>query len=144
MASWISAAAVPSPSRSDSMPAKIAVSRGVFIFFSVVGWLKAIIIFLLQTINIKSSKFSKRQLDITTLITNIIWVMPTLVLAIVAGLKETEIATFTNNNCCNRGAFGAASFFGFVCCLAYAIDSVCHIIILRGTSIQMLTDCLTL
>jgi hypothetical protein len=116
------------------MPDDIAASRSAYLFFSIVGWFIAIILFLLHVFNVVSLGFFNRlPWSLITLATNVLWLIPTFVLGIVAAVRETEVKNLSNNNCCNTGAFGSAAFFGFLCFIIYAIDSAYHLIyIVRG------------
>lgn len=131
---WVSAASVLKATGSNEMPGDIKASRSAYLFFSIVGWLLAIFLFLLHALNVVSlGFFNKLPWSLITLATNLIWLIPTFILAIVAAVRETDVKGLSGNDCCNTGAFGAASFFGFLCFIIYAADSAYHLIyIVRG------------
>jgi uncharacterized membrane protein len=135
-AAWISAAAVLNPTGKADMPSDIAATRSAYLFFSIVGFFIAIILFVLHALNIVSlGFFNKLPWSLITLMTNLIWLITTFVLAIVAAVRETDVKGLRtiNNDCCNVGAFGSASFFGFLCFIIYCVDSAYHLIyIVRG------------
>ena len=62
--------------------------------------------------------------------TDIIWLIPTFVLAIVCAVREGAISEpfFQYKTYVNKGAFAAASFFAFVCSLIYGVDGSFYLI----------------
>jgi len=61
------------------------------------------------------------------LITDVMWVISTLILAIVCAVKEGQIKEvpnleYLNKGLLNVGAFGSAAFFGFLLTIIYAVS----------------------
>ena len=59
-AAWISAAAVLKPGGILPLPDALMASRGAYLFFSIVGWLIAIFLFVINLFNLISVGFCGR------------------------------------------------------------------------------------
>lgn len=130
-AAWVSAAAVKKPG--SDLPGEIDASRSAYLFFSIVGFIIALFLFLFNVLNIVSLGFlNKLPWGFMTFLTDALWLIPTFVLAIVAAVRETDVKN-SYSNVANVGAFGSASFFGFLNTLIYAADCGYHLFnIMRG------------
>ena len=61
------------------------------------------------------------------LITDVLWFIAMLILAIVCAVKEGQIKDnsniiYLNKGLINIGAFGSAAFFGFLCSILYCVS----------------------
>ncbi|CAF0710167.1 unnamed protein product [Brachionus calyciflorus] len=137
-AAWISAAAVLKPHDGDiSLPPEMMATRGAYLFFSIVGFFVAILLFLLNILNIVSLGFLNRlPWNLITLSTDLLWLIPSFIVSIVAAVRETEAKNLAEptSKAVNIGAFGSAAFFGFLCTIIYCADAALHLvpIIKRG------------
>ena len=109
-ASWVSAAAVLKPSfGTDSLPTNFSSTRSAILFFSIVGDFISIVIYITHVANIVNhSKLSKIPWTILVIISDVIGLIPTVILAIVAAMRENDQKS-QNNQSVSNGAFAAAS-----------------------------------
>lgn len=128
-AAWVSAAAVLKAGSNGAIPGDMDASRSAYLFFSIVGWLIAIFLFILNFLNIISlGGFNRVPWSAFTCLTNFLWLLPTFILAIVAAVRETQAKNLNPPlDSINIGAFGSAAFFGFLCTVIYAVDGVYHL-----------------
>lgn len=130
---WVSAAAV---SKGETLPGEIAATRSAYLFFSIVGWLLAIILFLVSAFNVISlGFFNTLPWALITMATDVLWILPTFVLAIVAAVRETDVKT-NYSSVANVGAFGSASFFGFLNTIIYVVDGGYHLMNISRSGIH--------
>lgn len=74
------------------MPDQIAATRSAYLFFSLVGFFIAIILFVLHLINIVGlGFFNKLPWSLISLATDLLWLIPTFVLAIVVIKKNVYL-----------------------------------------------------
>lgn len=124
-AGWVSAAAVFTSEYYVLVKTsnKYDATRGAYLFFSVVGWLIALFLFILNVLNLMSLELlNKVPWGLVTIIIDAIWIIPTFALAIVAAVRESELDDVGGvyiEVFFRKGAFGSASFFGFVNTLLY-------------------------
>jgi len=129
-AAWVSAAAVIKPGASTALPGDMDASRSAYLFFSIVGWILALVLFLINFFNIISlGGFNRIPWLVVTFFTDLLWLLPTFILAIVAAVRETQAKSLSSpqSDSVNIGAFGSAAFFGFLCTVIYAVDGVYHL-----------------
>ena len=91
-------------------------------FFSIVGDLIAILIFVLHILNIVNLNGIKRiPWTLIVMATDFFWIIPTFVLAIVSAVKEgaQKDASFAYSSVVNIGAFGSAAVGIFYLKLIY-------------------------
>ncbi|RNA11205.1 hypothetical protein BpHYR1_025046, partial [Brachionus plicatilis] len=102
-----------------------------YLFFSIVGFIIAIFIYIVRLFNVTGLKaFSKIQFNLFIILTDFVWVLPTFILAIVSAVREGSIRDpfYLYSKFFNQGAFASASVFGFLCSILYAVDGAFHLI----------------
>lgn len=125
---WVSAAAVPVlVSGAYYMPVDFAQTRSAYLFFSIIGFLFGIVIFVAYLMNIVNlNRLNKIPWHLILLVLDTIWFISMFILAIVCSVKEGAIKqapnlAYANEGYLNIGAFGSAAFFGFVLAIFYGI-----------------------
>ncbi|RNA35214.1 hypothetical protein BpHYR1_024927 [Brachionus plicatilis] len=131
-AAWVSAAAVlkPNSESNTTLQGDLLASRSAYLFFSITGFIIAILFLLLNILNIISLGFLNRlPWNLLVVITDLLWLIPTFVVSIVAAVRETQVKSLeSNQDMFNIGAFGSAAFFGFLCTIIYCVDAGLHIV----------------